>query len=101
MGRRRYPLPRPLVLYRRGRYDIAMDTSPGDIPSPTLLANIRAEMARQSMTQRQLGKRIRLGQAAISTRLTGRVRLTVWELELIAKALGTTTAALMDCASDE
>jgi len=65
-----------------------MSRSP-KIEDPTrLLPNIRGLLKARGLTQRDLGAAIHLGQAAVSTRLTGRVDLTVREVDRIADFLG-------------
>lgn len=52
-------------------------------------AEIRAEMARQQVTQRELAGRLKVDQAVISRRLAGdRYSFTTTELDRIAEILG-------------
>jgi transcriptional regulator with XRE-family HTH domain len=57
-------------------------------------AEIRAELARQQMTQRELARRIGIDQAIVSKRLTGGPARswTLDELDSIAVALGVPAA---------
>jgi transcriptional regulator with XRE-family HTH domain len=50
-------------------------------------AEIRAEMARRRMTQRELGEILDLPQSSISKRLQGQTPFNVAELEKVAAAL--------------
>lgn len=52
------------------------------------IAEIKAEMARQDLSQTELGERLGWGQTTVSKRLTGTVPLRVTEIEQIAEALG-------------
>lgn len=51
-------------------------------------AEIRAEVARQRVTHRELGRRINLSQPQVTRRLNGRLAMDTAELERIAQALG-------------
>jgi transcriptional regulator with XRE-family HTH domain len=53
-----------------------------------IAAEIRAEMARQGISQRELGERLGLTQAGVSRRLLGQRALEVDDVERIAEALG-------------
>lgn len=59
----------------------------GDLPH-AVAAEIRAEMARQKLTQEALGQKVGLRQDQISRRLKCEVPITVAELGRIADALG-------------
>jgi len=61
----------------------------------TIVRAVRAEMARQGISQETLGTRIGWDQRRVSRRLTGEVPLSVSELAQIAEALGIRTADLM------
>ena len=52
-----------------------------------LRGEIKAEMARQDVTQRELSQRLGWQQSALSRRLAGKLDLTITELEQIAAAL--------------
>lgn len=54
----------------------------------TLIAEIRAEMGRQRMSQTTLAGKLRRRPDWLSRRLTGRVDLTVADVEAIASVLG-------------
>jgi transcriptional regulator with XRE-family HTH domain len=54
----------------------------------TACREIRAEMARQSLTQRELAARLRWGVPYLRHRLGGRVKLSLDDVEAIAKVLG-------------
>ena len=58
-------------------------------------ANVRAEMARQKISQVKLAETLRVSQPAISRRLSGRVALNVDELARIADILGVPVAELV------
>jgi len=57
-------------------------------------ANIRAELARRSLTQTDLGVHLGLGNASIHGRLHGKIPINVNELEAIATYLGVDLATL-------
>lgn len=56
--------------------------------SETLPREIRVEMTRQDLSQMQLADRMGWSQGKLAKRLTGRVSLSVSDLETIADALG-------------
>jgi len=56
-------------------------------PLPPVAAEVRAEMARQRLTQEQLSTRLGVHQTWVSKRVTGRVPFRVEEIERVAKAL--------------
>lgn len=58
-------------------------------------ANLRAELARQGMTQDDLAAALGVSQQAISRRLLGRGSLTVDDLEALARVLDTTPERLL------
>jgi transcriptional regulator with XRE-family HTH domain len=51
-------------------------------------ANLRAEVARQRISQTTLGERLGLSQAGVSRRLLGQVPIAVDELAAFAEVLG-------------
>jgi transcriptional regulator with XRE-family HTH domain len=53
-----------------------------------VVTEIRAEMARQRVTQRQLASVVGVSQVQISKRLSGRIQFDVAELEKVASVLG-------------
>lgn len=56
---------------------------------------VRVEMARQRLTQRELAERLGLSQAQISERMCGTVPLRLPELEAIAGVLGVSPAKFL------
>lgn len=64
-------------------------------PSATTGANVRAEMARQGVTQMALARKIGLSQAAISARIKGRTPFDINELSQIAEVLDVPLDALL------
>lgn len=60
-----------------------------------MAANVRAEMARQRISQVKLAETLCVSQPAISRRLSGRVALNVEELARIADILGVPVAELV------
>jgi transcriptional regulator with XRE-family HTH domain len=58
-------------------------------------AEIRAEMARQQMSQDQLADRIGMSQSTLSRRLTGSLPFDTTELAKVAEALGVVVTALL------
>ena len=58
-------------------------------------SNVRAEMARQGRTQRDLAALLGVSQPTVSARLTGRKDFTVAELRRIAAWLGVPLRALI------
>ena len=64
-------------------------------PAKRIALEVRAEMARQGMTQESLAARIGWDQRRVSRRLTGEVALNVTELECIADALGVPAAQFL------
>lgn len=62
-------------------------------------ANIRAEIARQRVSQRMLAEGLGMSPAALSNRLTGMTPIDVNELDAIADLLGVTPGSLLDVAA--
>lgn len=58
-------------------------------------SNIRAEMARRRVSQREVAERLGVSQQSLSYRLTGRTPFDVGELAAIADVLGVTAASLL------
>lgn len=56
---------------------------------------MRAEMARNGLTQADLAARLRLTQPAVSRRLTGDVPFNVNELALVSRAVGVPLSRLV------
>ena len=67
-----------------------------DTPSGATGANVRAEMARQGVTQMVLARKIGISQAAVSARLRGTTPFDINELTAIAAVLGVPLATLLD-----
>ena len=63
--------------------------------STSVSANIRAEMARRGLGQRDLADALGLSRPAISNRLIGKTPWTVDELEIVAQGLGVEPASLL------
>lgn len=61
----------------------------------TAAAEIRAEMARQRLTQGQLAERCKRSQPWLSRRLAGERALTLDDLDVIAVALGVPAVRLL------
>lgn len=57
--------------------------------------NVRAEMARQRVTQSVMAKGLAMQQQALSRRISGRTPFNVEELHRVAEFLGVSTADLM------
>lgn len=68
-------------------------------PPRSIADNIRAEMARHRVTQRDLAAALDLSPAGINRRLTGFTRISADELVSIASALGVKPAQLLDGAA--
>lgn len=64
-------------------------------PAARIGANVRAELARRSITQAQLAEHLGLGNASMSGRINGAIALDVNELDKIARFLGLTPADLL------
>lgn len=56
---------------------------------------LRAETARQQLTQRELATRVGKSQPWVTYRLSGKVPCDVEDLELLARALGVTVGSLL------
>lgn len=67
------------------------------LPRPTeqVAANVRAEMARQRITQAQLAAVLGRSQQALSSRLSGRVAFSIDEIATVADRLGIPVSALI------
>lgn len=59
-----------------------------------VIAEIKAEMARQDMTQAELARRLGWIQTSVSKRLTRKVQLRAQDIEKIAEALGVSLSDL-------
>jgi transcriptional regulator with XRE-family HTH domain len=59
-----------------------------------VIAEIKAEMARQDISQGELGRRVGTSQTWVSKRLTHTVPLRAQEIEQIADALGVSISQL-------
>jgi transcriptional regulator with XRE-family HTH domain len=58
-------------------------------------ANVRGFMAQRGLTQREVGIALSLSQQAVSDRLTGRVRWSLYELDELADLLAVSFAMLV------
>ncbi|WP_181954283.1 MULTISPECIES: helix-turn-helix domain-containing protein [Kocuria] len=58
-------------------------------------ANVRAEMGRRSVSQKDLAAALGLSPAAMSDRLRDRVEFRLSELDLLSKRLGVSVVALL------
>lgn len=67
----------------------------------SVASEIRAEMARQRIKQRQLSEVLGVSQAQVSARLQGKVPIDVAELEKIAKFLGVPVTNLISVRAAE
>lgn len=65
-------------------------------PSATVGANVKAELARRSISQKTLGEHLKLSQVSISTRLRGITPFDINELHQTAAFLGIPIAVLLD-----
>ena len=63
--------------------------------SERVAANIRAELARRSLSQTDLARMLGTTQQAISRRMSGKVPFNTDELNAIAKQLGVPVASLI------
>lgn len=61
----------------------------------TVAANVRAEIARQRITQRTLASALGMSPAAMSDRLSGKTPIDVNELEAIARFLKVSPESLL------
>lgn len=66
-----------------------------DSPSAQVGANVRAEMARRRIPQRQLAEALGLSQAGVSKRLNGLTPWDVNEITVVAESLGVPVSALI------
>jgi len=64
-----------------------------------VLSNLRAELARRSLTQKDLAQYLDLSNATVSDIMSGRAGLTVQRLILIAKFLDLEPASLLEVAA--
>lgn len=64
-------------------------------PSNTVGANVRAEMARRKVSQREIGVLLNLKQASVSKRIQGETPWRLVELSAIADFLEVPLAALL------
>lgn len=64
-------------------------------PRDRVAANVRAEMARNKISQVKLAETLSVSQAAISRRLSGRVAFDIDELVRIAEAFNIPLAELV------
>lgn len=58
-----------------------------DLTAQRVAANVRAELARQRITQTQLAAALRIAQSAVSRRLLGSVAFSLGELIEVARFL--------------
>jgi transcriptional regulator with XRE-family HTH domain len=65
------------------------------LPDTALRGSIRAEMARQGFTQRDLAGLLGMSQPTVSARMTGRKDFTVSEVRRIAAWLGVPLSRLI------
>ena len=71
--------------------DMTTNRGPGD----TLAGNIRAEMARQRLTQSRVAGVLGISQAAVSRRLTGSCTISAVELQQLSELLEVPVADLL------
>lgn len=64
--------------------------------NPTPSANLRAELARAGLLQKDVGALLGLDQPQVSSRINGKVPWRVTELQTIARHLGVSVDALID-----
>ena len=64
-------------------------------PSATVGANVRAEMARRKVPQREVADLLNLPQASVSKRLAGEVPWRITELTKVADFLDVPVAVLL------
>ena len=67
---------------------------PHNVPAQ-IAANVRVELARHNMRQKDLAQRIGMKPAMLSHRLQGRTALSLHEVDLIAGALDVPVATLL------
>lgn len=75
----------------------SQETRPRDI-GKLVVAEIRAELARQDLTQGDLAARVQQNQQWVSRRLSGQVQLTMLDADLMAAALDTSVITLTEAA---
>lgn len=68
---------------------------PHNVPEQ-IAANVRVELARHNMRQKELAKRIDMKPAMLSHRLQGRTALSLHEIDRIAGALDVPLSTLLD-----
>lgn len=68
-------------------------------PDHTIRANIRAEMARRDVSQKQLAGLLGLSEAAVSHRMRGQTKISSRDLLAIADVLDVPPATLLDGAA--
>jgi transcriptional regulator with XRE-family HTH domain len=64
-------------------------------PSATVGANVKAELARRSISQKTLGEHLGLSQVSVSTRIRGRTPFDVNELHKTADFLNVPVSVLL------
>lgn len=64
-------------------------------PHERVAAEVRAELARQQMSQSELAKRLGVAQQTVSRRMTGEVPFDIAELATIAELLGVPMSQLL------
>ena len=67
---------------------------PHNVPAQ-IAANVRVELARHNMRQKDLAERIHMKPAMLSHRLQGRTALSLHEVDLIASALDVPVGTLL------
>lgn len=70
-------------------------------PTDVVASNVRAEMARRRITQRDVATALGIAHSAVSHRLTGRTTFDVNELAVIAGLLGVEVAHLVHGVSSD
>ena len=69
-------------------------TKAAPAPMPVVAANVRAEIARRDLTQKQVAVYLGLSQQNLSQRIRGHVKFRDHELATLAQLLGVSVAAL-------
>lgn len=64
-----------------------------------LRANLRAELARRDLSQREMAEHLGLSQGSVSSRMRGEIDFTVPELLAVAEWLEVPAAALLGTAA--
>lgn len=64
-------------------------------------ANVRAELARSGLSQREVCARLHLSRTAVSNRLQGHIDFRMQELLTIAEMLGTSVGSLIGETSED